>query len=238
LSFSLEQVVPWGRSYEEYLAMFAMGPGDLGGWVLGCGDGPAAFNAGLTRRGGRIVSVDPIYRFSGEDIASRIDATYERVMSQLGANLHQFVWDSVGSPEALGRMRMEAMGTFLDDYEAGRRAGRYLPAALPRLPFAAGQFDLALCSHLLFLYTEQLDLDFHLSALAELCRVAGEVRVFPLLNLAARPSPHLPGVVAGLRRAGCEAALGTVGYEFQKHGNQMLRVRARPRAAAQRSSHP
>ena len=45
--------------------------------------------------------------------------------------------------------------------------------------FADREFDLALCSHLLFLYSEQLTADFHLASIRELCRVAGEVRVFP-----------------------------------------------------------
>ena len=51
------------------------------------------------------------------------------------------------------------------------------------LPFADGEFDLALSSHLLFLYSAQLGKDFHLQSMFELCRVAREVRVFPLLAL-------------------------------------------------------
>jgi hypothetical protein len=60
MSFTLNQVVPWGRSFEEYVAMFALTDVDLGGRILGCGDGPASFNAVLTSRGGRIVSVQAV----------------------------------------------------------------------------------------------------------------------------------------------------------------------------------
>jgi hypothetical protein len=60
--FTLEQVVPWGRSFEEYRAMFALSDADLEGRVLGCGDGPASFNAVATQRGANVVSCDPIYR--------------------------------------------------------------------------------------------------------------------------------------------------------------------------------
>jgi len=59
VSFSLDQVVPWGRSFEEYVAMFSLTEEDLAGRILGCGDGPASFNCELTRRGGMIVSLDP-----------------------------------------------------------------------------------------------------------------------------------------------------------------------------------
>lgn len=44
-------------------------------------------------------------------------------------------------------------------------------------------FDLAVCSHLLFLYSEHLSEDFHVESIKELCRVAGEARIFPLLEL-------------------------------------------------------
>lgn len=57
MGFTLDQVVPWGRSYEEYLAMFALTEADLHKRILGCGDGPASFNAELTKRGGKVISV-------------------------------------------------------------------------------------------------------------------------------------------------------------------------------------
>ena len=48
--FTLDQVVPWGRSFDEYRAMFAMTDMDLTGRILGCGDGPASFNREATRQ--------------------------------------------------------------------------------------------------------------------------------------------------------------------------------------------
>lgn len=44
MSFELDDIVPWGRSFEEYRRMFALSPDDLTGRLLGCGDGPASFN--------------------------------------------------------------------------------------------------------------------------------------------------------------------------------------------------
>jgi hypothetical protein len=46
--FTLDRVVPWGRSFDEYVAMFALSSEDLGRRILGCNDGPASFNSGLT----------------------------------------------------------------------------------------------------------------------------------------------------------------------------------------------
>ena len=162
--FTLEEVVPWGRSFDEYQRMFALGDDDLSRRILGCGDGPASFNAEATRRGATVVSVDPLYRWDAAQVQQRIDATYDTVLEQTRRNAGEFVWNAIGSVEELGRVRMTAMRTFLEDYPQGRTQGRYVDAELPVLPFADRSFDLALCSHLLFLYSVQLDQAFHAAA--------------------------------------------------------------------------
>jgi len=53
----LEGIVPWGRSFNEYQVMFALSATDLQKSILGCGDGPACFNAQLTKAGGHIISI-------------------------------------------------------------------------------------------------------------------------------------------------------------------------------------
>jgi len=40
MGFTLAKVVPWGRSYDEYIRMFSLTEADLGLRILGCGDGP------------------------------------------------------------------------------------------------------------------------------------------------------------------------------------------------------
>jgi hypothetical protein len=206
--------------------MFGLSTGDLSKRLLGSGDGPASFNATLSRRGGRVVSVDPLYRFSVKEISDRIAATFDMVLEQTRQNADEFVWTRIQSVEELGRLRLAAMEEFLRDYPAGRVAGRYREAALPALPFGEGEFDLALCSHLLFLYSEQFSAEFHVESVQELCRVAREVRIFPLLELGARPSRHLEPVIAQLAKAGYDVQVKSVPYEFQKGGNQMLSVRS------------
>src|SRR5262245_24297348 len=124
--FTLDRVVPWGRSYDEYRRMFALSADDMRGRLLGCADGPASFNHEGTARGLRIVSVDPLYRFDAPRIRERIDATFDEMLEQTSNNRDDFVWDSIPSVEALGRMRRDAMETFLDDYGLGGCNGRYV----------------------------------------------------------------------------------------------------------------
>jgi hypothetical protein len=225
MSFGLDRVVPWGRSFTEYVAMFALSRVELGKRILGCGDGPAGFNAALSKEGGTVLSIDPLYRFSGPAIAGRIAETRAIVLEQARQNAHEFVWSHIRSVEELGRIRMAAMAEFLADFPQGGREGRYLAAALPDLPLAGATFDLALCSHLLFLYSAHLDLEFHLRSVRELCRVAAEVRIFPILELGARRSRHVEPVLVTLAAEGYAAEVVRVGYEFQRGGDEMLRIR-------------
>lgn len=223
--FTLDQVVPWGRSFDEYCRMFALTDDDLERSIIGCGDGPASFNAEASRRGTRVVSCDPLYRFEKPQIRARIAATFDQIIEQTRRNAHEFVWgDEIRTVEELGCVRMSAMQAFLDDYESGRAQGRYVDAALPILPFADAAFELALCSHFLFLYSRQLDETFHRDAIRELCRVATEVRIFPLVALGGEPSPFVAGCVQKLREAGHNVFIEKVRYEFQRGGNEMLRI--------------
>jgi hypothetical protein len=200
--FTLDQVVPWGRSFDEYRRMFDLTDDDLNRSIVGCGDGPASFNAEATQRGRRVISCDPLYRFEKPQIQERIAATFEQIIGQTRRNAHEFVWkDDIRTVEELGRARMRAMEAFLDDYELGKAQERYLDAELPTLPFADAAFDLALCSHFLFLYSSQLGETFHRAAIRELCRVATEVRIFPLLALGGELSPFVAGCVQKLREA-------------------------------------
>lgn len=225
MGFTLEKVVPWGRSYDEYVSMFDLTDVDLGLRILGCGDGPAAFNAALTKQGGNIVSMDPIYVFDGEQIRGRISETYTTVMAQLRKNYSDYVWGAIPSVEQLGSLRMSAMEAFLADFDAGKREGRYIPGELPLLPFKDGQFDIALSSHFLFLYSAHLSVEFHFQALQEMLRVAHEVRVFPIVALDGAASAHLNFVNKHFANQGFAVEGKRVPYEFQRGGNEMLVIK-------------
>jgi hypothetical protein len=227
----LNEVVPWGRSFDEYRRMFALSPEDLAGRILGCGDGPASFNVEATAAGHAVVSCDPIYDFSPAEIEKRVFDCCQDMVVQVRRDRAGFVWQEFRDPEHLGECRLAVMRHFLANFEQGKRAGRYVTAALPNLPFGADRFDLALVSHLLFLYSEQLDFHFHWSGIQELLRVATEVRIFPLLTLERKKSPHIEPVLARCRESGWTAEACRVPYEFQRGGNEMLRIRRCANAA-------
>ena len=224
---TINRAYPWGRSFDEYRRMFGLSDADLRLRIIGCADGPASFNAEMNRRGRRVVSCDPLYAFSGDEIRHRIKATASLMVEAAGRESDRFVWDRIASPEELGRVRRAAMEAFLQDYDTGRADGRYLGHSLPILDMPDDSFDLALCSHFVLLYSDELPFEFHLAAILEMCRVARQARVFPLLDMRGRRSGHLAGLLESLAAAGLRAEVEKVDYEFQRGGNEMLRVTRR-----------
>jgi SAM-dependent methyltransferase len=221
--FKLNNVVPWGRSLEDYRKMFSLSDNDLQLSILDCGAGPSSFNVEMTHLGNQVISCDPIYQFTTEEIQQRILETYPIIIEGLKTNFERFVWQNIQTPEAQGEIRLAAMNLFLADLKEGLKQGRYLDRELPNLPFTSQQFDLALCSHLLFTYSEQFSYEFHLQAIQEMGRVAREVRIFPLLeNFTGNVSPHLEPIQQELKQNNYQVQIISVDYEFQKNGNQML----------------
>jgi hypothetical protein len=224
MGIDYKDIVPWGRSFAEYIKMFSLGPDDLDLRILDCGGGPSSFNAEMNKRGMKATSIDPIYILPTDDIKKRIDETYDNVITQTIENADKFIWKDISSVEELGRIRMAAMEQFLDDYEQGKIEGRYIYAELPSLSFIDKKFDFALSSHFLFLYSSNLSLNFHIKAINEMLRVAKEVRIFPLVDVNAVPSAYVERIMKELAENGYRVTIENVDYEFQKGGNQMLRI--------------
>ena len=208
--------------------MFGLTATDFSGGILNRAGGSASFNAEASARGHRVVSCDPLYEFSAGEISARINATFDQIVSNAEANRDRFLWHEIESPQRLGEVRMKAMRRFLEDFSQGLEAGRYRDAALPTLPFEDHAFDLALCSHFLFTYSDRLSMDFHVAAIEEICRVAREARVFPLLESYGGTSPLLEPVISTLRQRGYAVQTRLVPYEFQRGGNQMLVASHKP----------
>lgn len=221
-------VVPWGRTFEEYVDMFNLTESDLDKYILGCGDGPASFNCTMKQKGKKIISIDPIYQFSKDDILKRINETYQIVINQTYQNQDKFIWTKIKDVEDLGRIRMLAMKEFIADFDNVIKEKRYICAELPNLPFEDNQFNLSLSSHFLFLYTDNLSLEFHIQSINEMLRVSREVRIFPLLDVNTKRSLYVDEVIGKYIQMGYYVKEVRVDYEFQKGGNTMLKI-ARPK---------
>lgn len=218
---NLSQVIPWGRSFEEYRLMFSLSDAESAR-ILGVADGPASFNGEATAEGWDIVSADPIYRFAPEEIEKRFHDSADDVEKQVRAHPDLWEWSFHKGPSELRGYRERVLGQFLNDFAERRTTGRYIAASLPKLPFDDDSFDIALCSHFLFLYSSMFDLEFHVASVEEMLRLAREVRIFPLVGLDARESEFVAPVSDHFTRRGCRVHRRRVDYAVQKGADQHL----------------
>lgn len=223
MAFELKNIVPWGRTLVEYRNMFDFTDSDMNKRIISFGDGPASFNYEMTKQKKSVISLDPIYQFSKEDVENRIEETKDIVMKHMKENQDNFIWTSIKNLPELESLRMGAMSDFIADFELGKNQDRYVKHELPAITdFNEQVFDLGLSSHFLLLYSK-LGLDFHIKSITEMLRICKEVRIFPLVNLNAEKSEVLEGIIEEFEKD-FKLSIVPVNYEFQKGGNEMLRI--------------
>src|SRR5689334_486644 len=112
MGIQLSEVIPFGRSYSEYVKMFSLTEMDLERKILDCGGGPTSFNFEMNHRNRRVVSLDPVYQFSRVDLESRISLTFADMIAQVRVNPDKFVWKNIKDVDDLAAVRMSAMQLF------------------------------------------------------------------------------------------------------------------------------
>ncbi len=224
MAFRLDNVVPWGRTFEEYRQMFMLDEADMQAKILDFGAGPSSFNFQARQKGIEVISLDPIYEFNKQEIKKRIDEASVTVMKQMQDNYDNYLWDKIKNLNELKKLRMSAMELFLSDYENGKKEKRYICYSLPeRLMFEDNSFEIGLSSHFLLMYTA-LGYDFHIKAISEMLRVCKEIRIFPLLDLNSERSDLTDNVIKYFK-ARCSLKIKETDYEFQKGGNKLLVIK-------------
>lgn len=218
------------RSLSAYRDMFQLTDADLlAGPILDCPAGASSFGALVRGLGGDIVSVDPAY--AEADVVARAATDIERVTAWQRAHPDAFNWAYLGSPEAMAKTWRAALSVFAADFAPDD--GRYVAAALPRLPFPDGRFALTLSGFLLFVYPELFGHAELVAALRELARVTGgEVRVYPLTSSAGEPYAELPVLRAALAVHGVDTEIRPTGctYATTPDSDRMLVCRRRARS--------
>lgn len=214
------------RSFDEYVAMFALTADDLTGAVLDCPAGASSFTAAARARGIDVTACDIAYA-DASALAATARAETIRGNSYVAQRPERFAGSFFRDAEHHLAHRLASVEQFAEDLRSHPES--YVPAALPTLPFPDSSFDLVLSSHLLFTYADRLDVDDHDRFLTELLRVsAREVRVFPLVP-SGRTDRYadLDVLRRRLDARGIAHELRSVAYDFQGGGTEMLVCSAR-----------
>jgi len=225
MSLELENILITGRTFEEYEAFFNLNIEELKDKkVLDCPSGASSFVAEAKKYRIDAKGTDILYRFNSDEIEKQglksIDKIYEDI-----SWMDSFNFDFYKSIQNHKKHRVEALKKFCEDYNSND----YSYNELPNLDFKDNEFDLLLSSHLLFVYDDRFDYEFHKESILEMLRVSKEVRIFSLVDFKnsrvdekENLSPYLYRVIEELKEYRCE--IQKVDFEFQPRAGYMLRV--------------
>ena len=222
MSLQLDDFLITGRTFDEYAAFFNLNIADLiDKKILDCPSGASSFVAEAQSKGLNTKACDILYQFEIDKIYARGKKSIELIYKDISwAAENDF--NFYGSIENHRQHRENALANFYSHYNDKD----YLFTTLPELPFEDDSFDLILSSHLLFVYDDRLDLDFHIKSIESMLRVAKEVRIFPLVDyknsrvkLQDNFSPFVPEIMKTFG-----ATLEKVNFEFQKGADMMIKI--------------
>jgi hypothetical protein len=224
--YAIDDVAFIGRTVGEYERMFDL---DLSAWtgesILDCPAGACAFVAEANERGIDATAADLLYDVPPDELREKCAADVDGAIAGFDGVEDQFVWAFYDGVADVRDHWTAAYQRFIEDYEDHFDTDRYVQTQLPDLPFDDDSFSLVLSAHLMFLYMDQLDHEFHEQSLLELARVAStEVRVYPLARFDGKRYPRLDELRETLAAAGYETETRHVPFPFQREDPEMLRI--------------
>ena len=224
MKVDLDRIVFIGRTFEEYMKIFSLTMDELKGKkILDCPSGACSFTAIAKSLGIDVTACDIAYYHEAADLKRKGLEDIEHAMEHVETNKTNYVWEYFKDIGALKSERLNALNNCIGDMI--KFTNRYIPAALPELPFKDEEFDIILSAHLLFMYADRLDFEFHISTLNELLRVSkDEICIFPLVDLDGKRYEHLDEIRKYLLDKGCTTEEIEVPYEFQRNANSMLKI--------------
>lgn len=105
------------------------------------------------------------------------------------------------------------------------RCDKYFNTELPQTLFQDNEFTVSLVSHLLFMYDDRLDYDFHKRSILELSRITSrEIQIYPLTNLNAQKSLFLDELMQDQGLSGLNITIEQIDFEFVKNSNERLTI--------------
>ncbi len=223
---NIDRIAFIGRTYAEYLSLFDLDENILKkGRVLDCPAGAASFAAEAVKLGMDVTAADILFNDNIENLIDNGRKDIQHIHDKVREVSQLFIWNYYKNIDNLITFRKTALNMFADDFTRGHKEGRYRFAELPALPFPDNHFSLVLSSHFLFLYGDWLEFDFQIKCLKEFVRVcSGEIRIYPLTGLDAKPYPYLDDILSVLKKNRIQADIVKTPFEFQKGSNKMMRI--------------
>ncbi|HVT62287.1 MAG TPA: hypothetical protein VHD33_02220 [Legionellaceae bacterium] len=220
----MNRTVLWGHHLDEYQDMFDLSETASTQKFLEFQSGASAFQFELRQIAAHLVSYDAWFDLKQSQLQEQIERSFAERLTQIQSRQQEFDFSRYGSLEKLVAYRRQGIEMFLQDYTNGHAEGRYLFAQSTTLPFPAFFFDYALSAHHFFSTVAPQTVEYHVTMIQELARIAKEVRIFPLVDANGIPSPLLGPVILSLQQKNYGIEVRDVLYHLQPKGNAMLRI--------------
>lgn len=213
----------WVYNLADYRQMFDLTDADLQLKILDYPGGISSVNAELSQINGSVVSGDQFYEHENKSIKDYADKILQQNISHLHNHKAILQQSSEQATEQLIAQWAERKAQFLTHFNADKNKNHYKNMRMPVLPLENHEFQLALCSDLLF-HTQGREGYSPEQLIEELCRVALEVRVYPLLNENGAIAPTLGPVMLHLQEHDFGVEVRSIAYHELSGGNAMLRI--------------
>lgn len=213
----------WVYDLADYRQIFDLSEADMGKQILDFPGGISSFNAEMCEARHFVVSGDPNYGLDFDAMSDVAEDMLEQNEKDLREHLDRLKFKDEAHLQAIFQNWRKNKDKFLADYSNGLREHRYQAMHLPKLPFKNFQFELALCSDLLFHAHARGGLTPQ-ELMAELSRVALEVRIFPLLDEKNKMPQSIGPLLLEYQQLDFGIEVREVPYEIKQGGNAMLRI--------------
>lgn len=225
--FNPSRITFYGRSIKEYSLMFNLDFESLPkSQFIDIPAGPASFCSEARALGHGVLSIDPCYSKTSEELFKIGLEDIDYINEKIRATSRERVWDFYKDPDDLKCKQKSYLKAFIDDFSSEHISGNpYVSASLPNLPFENNTFDYALSGHFLFSFHSQIGYSLTLDSIKELTRIAKEVRIFPLKsNEQSRESefPEMRRLLDDLSLHEINYRIEDSAFEFQKGANQVM----------------
>lgn len=212
----------WVYDFSDYQQMFDLTPVDLSKSLFNFPAGISSFNAQATQQGLRVASGDPAYALSEAEMRVYAERVFQKNVARLKASPDCLKEATEATIQRVIEVWKKTEVSFLGDYVQGQSENRYQVSKLPRLSYQTHQFDLALCADFIFYHsssTQEIA-----ASVKELCRIAAEVRIFPLLDEQGKTSDELGPLMLFLQQNNFGVEVREVPYKTLRGSNAMLRI--------------
>ncbi len=182
--------------------------------ILDAASGVSSFCAEANHQGFNVTASDRIYSINPYEIEQKCIRDLDIVIKQMPDIADLFLWNFFKNIKALEINRKKAYELFIEDFRT-YGTERYVPVEYPSSDFHNNEFTVSLVSHLLFLYEDKLDYEFHKKTIMELLRITSkEIRIFPLVNLKGKKSHFVESLIHDKDFENLKIFIRKVGYEF------------------------